>query len=264
MMKKNLLPAIAILATVFAVGTVQAEITARQMKLGIQNPKGHPMEVSAKKLAETIAAKSGNKIKIRVFSGGQLGGDLQTISALQGGVIEMTVLNSGILGAQVKDFEIYDFPFIFENNKEVDAVLDGDFGQERLAVRRARGQQRKQIALFVGVVQRAGHVKIAQHAFQRGDHHRGDAVLGQIAGQFVQLGTAAQHFLVAAGQHVQRRVKTGRRRAGEGFGWQHGKTPKVKTVCPSRPSGLGKQFCRTTRYHRRPDCLFRAPICPLP
>ena len=36
----------------------------------------------------------------------------------------------------------------------------------------ARGQQRKQIALFVGVVQRAGHVKIAQHAFQRGDHHR--------------------------------------------------------------------------------------------
>ena len=129
MMKKNLLPAIAILATVFAVGTVQAEITARQMKLGIQNPKGHPMEVSAKKLAETIAAKSGNKIKIRVFSGGQLGGDLQTISALQGGVIEMTVLNSGILGAQVKDFEIYDFPFMFENNKEVDAVLDGDFGK---------------------------------------------------------------------------------------------------------------------------------------
>lgn len=129
MMKKYLLQSIVILVTVFTAGAVQAEITARKIKLGIQNPKGHPMEVSAKKLAELIATKSNDKIKIRVFSGGQLGGDLQTVSALQGGVTEMTVLNSGILGAQVKDFEVYDFPFVFENNKEADAVLDGDFGK---------------------------------------------------------------------------------------------------------------------------------------
>ncbi|MBE2295458.1 MAG: TRAP transporter substrate-binding protein [Phycisphaerales bacterium] len=128
-MKKYLLQSIVILVTVFTAGAVQAEITARKIKLGIQNPKGHPMEVSAKKLAELIATKSNDKIKIRVFSGGQLGGDLQTVSALQGGVTEMTVLNSGILGAQVKDFEVYDFPFVFENNKEADAVLDGDFGK---------------------------------------------------------------------------------------------------------------------------------------
>lgn len=112
-----------------AMNAVQAEIKERGLKLGIQNPKGHPMEVSAQKLAETVAAKSGNKIKIKVFPGGQLGGDLQTVSSLQGGIIDMTVLNSGILGAQVKDFEVYDFPFMFKNSQEADTVVDGAFGK---------------------------------------------------------------------------------------------------------------------------------------
>jgi TRAP-type transport system periplasmic protein len=39
-------------------------------------------------------------------------------------------LNSGILASQVKDFEVYDFPFMFANAKEADAVVDGPFGQK--------------------------------------------------------------------------------------------------------------------------------------
>lgn len=128
-MRSTMLQSVVAVIALLAVGTAQAEIKERNLKLGIQNPKGHPMEVSAQKLAEVVGIKSGGKIKIKVFPGGQLGGDQATVSALQGGVTEMTVLNSGILGAQVKDFEIYDLPFMFENSKEADAVLDGDFGK---------------------------------------------------------------------------------------------------------------------------------------
>lgn len=115
--------------TVFALGAAHAQVSERNFKLGIQNPKGHPLEVGAQKLAETVAAKSGGKMKIKVFSGGQLGGDAQTVSALQGGTIEMTILNSGILASQVKEFEVYDFPFMFANAKEADAIVDGAFGK---------------------------------------------------------------------------------------------------------------------------------------
>jgi TRAP-type C4-dicarboxylate transport system substrate-binding protein len=52
------------------------------------------------------------------------------VSALQGGTVEITALNSGILASQVKDFEVYDFPFMFANPKEADAVVDGAFGQK--------------------------------------------------------------------------------------------------------------------------------------
>jgi hypothetical protein len=82
------------------------------------------------KFAELVAAKSGGKIKVNVFPGGTLGGDAATVSALQGGTVEMAGAELGILASQVKDFEVYDFPFMFASAKEADAVVDGPFGQK--------------------------------------------------------------------------------------------------------------------------------------
>lgn len=39
-------------------------------------------------------------------------------------------MNSGIFASQVKEFAIYDFPFMFANSKEADAVVDGPFGKK--------------------------------------------------------------------------------------------------------------------------------------
>ena len=125
------LVAAAAVAMFGAAGLVSAQdIKERSFKLAQQNPKGHPLVTGAEKFAEIVAAKSGGKIKINLFPGGVLGGDAPTVSALQGGTVEMTVLNSGILASQVKDFEVYDFPFMFANGREADAVVDGPFGQK--------------------------------------------------------------------------------------------------------------------------------------
>lgn len=120
--------AVAVLA---AFGSAAAQdIKERTLKFALQNPKGHPLVTGAEKFAELVAARSGGKIKVNLFPGGVLGGDAPTVSALQGGTIEMTALNSGILASQVKDFEIFDFPFMFANAQEADAVVDGPFGQK--------------------------------------------------------------------------------------------------------------------------------------
>ena len=116
------------LATVLALSAAQAQ--ERSFKLALQNPKGHPLEMGASKFAELVAAKSGGKLKVNVFPGGTLGGDAANVSALQGGTIEMVLLNSGILASQVKDFEVFDFPFMFANAREADTVVDGPFGQK--------------------------------------------------------------------------------------------------------------------------------------
>jgi TRAP-type transport system periplasmic protein len=68
-------------------------------------------------------------MKVQVFPGGALGSDQANVSALQGGTLEMASMNSGIFASLVKDFAIYDFPFLFGNPKEADAVVDGPFGQ---------------------------------------------------------------------------------------------------------------------------------------
>ena len=107
-----------------------AQAQEKTFKLALQNPKGHPLELGASKFAELVAAKSGGRFKVNVFPGGTLGGDAANVSALQGGTIEFVQLNSGILASQVKDFEVFDFPFIFANAKEADAIVDGPFGQK--------------------------------------------------------------------------------------------------------------------------------------
>lgn len=107
-----------------------AQVQDRTFKLGLQNPKGHPLEQGATRFAELLAAKSGGKLKVNVFPGGQLGADAPTVSALQGGTVEITILNSGILASQVRDFTVYDFPFLFASAREADAIVDGPFGQK--------------------------------------------------------------------------------------------------------------------------------------
>lgn len=109
-----------------------AQAQERTIKLAFQNQKDHPQAQGAQKFADLVAAKSGGKLQVKLFPGGTLGGDLQTVSALQGGTVEMTVLNAGILSAQSKEFGIYDFPFLFASPQEADAVTDGPFGKKLL------------------------------------------------------------------------------------------------------------------------------------
>jgi tripartite ATP-independent transporter DctP family solute receptor len=117
-------------AAALAFGVTGAQAQDKTFKLALQNPKGHPLEVGASKFAELVAAKTGGKIKVNVFPGGTLGSDAASVSASQGGTIEFVLLNSGILASQVKDFEVYDFPFMFASAKEADAVVDGPLGQK--------------------------------------------------------------------------------------------------------------------------------------
>ncbi len=123
----------ALAAVLPAVAAQAQDIKERTIKFAFQNNKGHPQAEGAQKFADIVAAKSGNKLQVKLFPGGTLGGDLQTVSALQGGTVEMTVLNAGILAAQAKEFEVYDFPFLFATPQEADAITDGPFGQKLLA-----------------------------------------------------------------------------------------------------------------------------------
>jgi tripartite ATP-independent transporter DctP family solute receptor len=109
-----------------------AQISERTIKFSFLNSADHPQGLGAAKFAEIVKQKSGGKINVKLFAGGALGGDLQTVSALQGGTVEMTVLNAGLLASQVKEFSAMDIPFLFNNSKEAFAVMDSDFAKRLL------------------------------------------------------------------------------------------------------------------------------------
>jgi tripartite ATP-independent transporter DctP family solute receptor len=116
-------------ATVSLAFAAGAHAQVRTIKFANQNAKGHPVVMGMDKFAELVEAKSGGKLKVSVFPGGALGSDQANLSALQGGTLEMASMNSGIFASIVKEFAIYDFPFLFANPKEADAVVDGEFGR---------------------------------------------------------------------------------------------------------------------------------------
>ena len=126
-MKRLFLKTLVAAVALSAFGMAQAQ--TRTIKFANQNAKGHPIVLGMEKFAEIVEKNSGGKMKVQVFPGGALGSDQANVSALQGGTLEMASMNSGIFASLVKDFAIYDFPFLFGNPKEADAVVDGPFGQ---------------------------------------------------------------------------------------------------------------------------------------
>ena len=118
------------LALLVGATLVQAQdIQERVIKFGHLNNTDHPTSMGVKKFAEIVAAKSGGKIKVQEFASSQLGNELQQQSAMQGGVQEMLVASTTSLAGIVKEFGLFDFPFLFANAKQADAMVDGPLGK---------------------------------------------------------------------------------------------------------------------------------------
>jgi tripartite ATP-independent transporter DctP family solute receptor len=136
-MKRIFLKSVLALLAVTAAGAASAQ--ERTLKFGLNGPEGHPAVAGMKKFKETVEAKSGGKLKVQLYLNGSLGSDQATLSAIKGGTVEMAVMNSGILASEVKALEVFDFPFLFNNEKEADAIVDGPIGQKMHAALADKG-----------------------------------------------------------------------------------------------------------------------------
>ena len=129
-MKLRLIPLAAVLGLVAAGHAALAQdIQERVIKFGHLNNTDHPTSMGVKKFAEIVAAKSGGKIKVQEFAASQLGNELQQQSALVGGVQEMLVASTTSLAGIVREFGLLDFPFLFSNPRQADAMVDGPLGK---------------------------------------------------------------------------------------------------------------------------------------
>ena len=139
-MKRFFIQSVLATLAVAAVGLASAQdIKERTLKFGLNGPEGHPAVAGMKAFAESVAVKSGGKIKVQLFLNGALGSDQAVVSSIKGGTIEMAVMNSGILASEVKALEVFDFPFMFSNEKEADAIADGPIGQKMHAMLQDKG-----------------------------------------------------------------------------------------------------------------------------
>ncbi|HYO26883.1 MAG TPA: TRAP transporter substrate-binding protein [Azonexus sp.] len=92
-------------------------------------PKGKAADYFAKKAAEL----TGGKVKVEVYGNSTLYKDKEEMEALQLGAVQMlapSLAKFGPLG--VKEFEVFDLPYIFDNDEALHKVTMGPVGQQLL------------------------------------------------------------------------------------------------------------------------------------
>ncbi len=122
--------------SIAASGNAFADIKAKfAVTLNEQSHQGQGVA----RFVEIVAKKSNGNIAIKPYYNASLGNDVQVTSALQGGTVEFLVPQTTTLTGMIKEFEILDFPFLFDTDQEAYAVLDGTIGKKLLETLPAKG-----------------------------------------------------------------------------------------------------------------------------
>lgn len=114
-----------ILTSVSAWGQGQPIIIKFTHVVAPDTPKGK----AADRFAQLAAAKTGGAVKVEVYPNSQLYKDKEELEALQLGSVQMaapSLAKFGPLG--VKEFEVFDLPYVFPDKTVLKRVVEGPIG----------------------------------------------------------------------------------------------------------------------------------------
>lgn len=97
-------------------------------------PEEQSSHVAAVDFKEKLESESDGHLTVELYPNGQLyGSDREAIEAVQLGNIEMTIPAVAAMASFNEKFQVFDLPFLFNNNEAAYKALDGDLGQELMA-----------------------------------------------------------------------------------------------------------------------------------
>lgn len=101
-------------------------------KLGHSFSDSHPRALAMNKFAADVEAATGGAVKITLYGNSVLGSEQQMLQATRSNVQQLYMGAVSPLAGFQKQFQIFDFPFLFSTNQEAAAILDSEFGQKML------------------------------------------------------------------------------------------------------------------------------------
>lgn len=104
-----------------SIGSVSAKM---KVKFGTVAPAGTPWADTLEEISSRVKKNSGEKINIKSYLGGQLGGELEILQKIRRGNVQGGGLTSAALASVVPEMDVLELPYIFESSEEADYVLD--------------------------------------------------------------------------------------------------------------------------------------------
>ena len=127
-MKKLALIAALVMALVLT-GIASAETV---LQLGTTVNEQDSFQVAAEKFAELVNERTNGAYKIEIYPNGSLGGESDMLDSMSMDMLDMGIITSGPFVNFSSMMGVLDMPYLFANNEEAYAVLDGEIGQELL------------------------------------------------------------------------------------------------------------------------------------
>ncbi|MEW6185474.1 MAG: TRAP transporter substrate-binding protein DctP [Thermodesulfobacteriota bacterium] len=93
------------------------------LKIGTLAPEGSTWVKTFRDINRELVQKTGDRVTLRIFPGGILGDEEDMLRKIKVGQIQGGFFSGGGLGIIFKDIKILIIPSLFENYKEVDAVM---------------------------------------------------------------------------------------------------------------------------------------------
>lgn len=125
-----LLGGAALAAPLAAPVVARAQSYKSEYKLSVVGNRPIPLSEGAFIWADLINERSGGRINVKVYPGSQLVGGDQTreLVAMRQGVIDMAVLSSINIAPQVRDWSLFQLPFITPSYAALDRLLASEIG----------------------------------------------------------------------------------------------------------------------------------------
>jgi C4-dicarboxylate-binding protein DctP len=133
---KKVLSGLFVAGLVFSVQAAEPIVIKFSHVVAADTPKGKAAE-QFKKLADEYTK---GKVKVEVYPNSQLYKDKEEMEALQIGAVQMlapSLAKFGPLG--VREFEIFDLPYIFDNYEDLHKITLGQIGKDLLKKLEAKG-----------------------------------------------------------------------------------------------------------------------------
>ncbi len=107
-------------------GTADAQDAEFTIKFGTVAPAGTPWSEQLEAIKARVEKDSGGRIKFKLYLGGTLGGEVEMVRSLRRNRIQGWGGSTAALaeGAGLDAFQVFELPFMFNSEAEVDYVMD--------------------------------------------------------------------------------------------------------------------------------------------
>ena len=105
---------------------------AMTVKLGVVTKPGSAQNIVAEKFKSLVEERTGGEVTVKIFHSASLGNETEILQQIQMGTVEMGVITGGPFDPFDPIVRVINYPFLFKDNAQADAVLDGPLGQEIL------------------------------------------------------------------------------------------------------------------------------------